>query len=381
MGGMSFSFQKSPCGAMAISSCQARNDGGYTSVSVAASVMPYHGFGNGYNAATNIGTQGTFYGGPGQQNYEIIGGPGEGNGPPLNETFDTGDITYTYQKKESRVDWDTGGWVSKIREYYNYWINGYGVSTIVTHASTYGGDFGALPVGYNWVVDDPGTSAVTSTGVTRTMTVFSFGSTPRPIVFSSILSQRRDYSDVSSDGMAMLELIGTPPLLSTVGLSSGIERVDVIWPSGAGANTISQNTGYQYLVAAARGVATNSSGSALNGLSIASQGFSMGLSTRAIICAKSRWNLKNRDWSGSGNKPKAPFALYHHPLDASTFAPLSVVDLSKTLMIQKHEFTPSIIPSATHTGSDIPPVSYTPPYSPPYNPGGYGELGFNSTAA
>ena len=76
--------------------------------------------------------------------------------------------------------------------------------------------------------------------------------------------------------------------------------------------------------------------------------------------------------------PMSPH-LYIRPLSTPGFTPQPVLDLGLNTF-GPSVFLPGLTTELMHTGSDIPPNGFTPPYKPPYNVPGFGELGFNSVA-
>lgn len=334
-----------------------------TKVAMALAAWPYQGFGNKFSAvASDLNSH----------NYKTVS----------EYTFDTSDVSFTYQKIVFRVDYDTGAWEQQTYQYFNYWVNGYGSSTLVVGTVTNSGTGSSdpLPIGNggftpgSWIYNDNGTSTrtvadfeVTGNGHLTLVT----GPTGMPTTINyttkADLSVERTYADTIAAADTALAMLDIPPYtpIDIAFPTTPTVRYDVVYPDAIGNLTL-PNHDMSYLVLAFRGVLTTGTDS-INGGTICLDWPPYNLPANAIICGKSKWSLEENGFSSS------PYELYDHPLDETTFAPQAVVDLGITLSLEnEYTFNPSNVPPYGFAGS----YSLVTVYD---SPEGYGELGLSGT--
>ena len=194
------------------------------------------------------------------------------------------------------------------------------------------------------------------------------------MIYTMILSNEYTYSAAAAACLALLATLPFSPLPAGANLT----YFDLIYPTGIGTlPAILTAFPANYIAAAANGLLVGSNGK-INGGSISfyNNNYTFGVSSPAIICAKSKFKFGLKDFSGNPQSPK----LYNRPLSTPAFAPQPVLDLGIKLTLGPRVFLPGLTTELTHTGSDMPPNGFTPPYEPPYKVPGFGELGLNSVA-
>jgi hypothetical protein len=329
-------------------------------LSLMVAIWPYQGFGNKFIAPCDISAS--------------------------SATYDTSDRSKTYQVLTiyDLINYSDGSstWSQTIKTYKNYWVNGYGSSTLVT-ATTSGGSTTLGP--FFTQLTDSGT-VITDTQLSRitTGTVYPTGGTwTRTTTWT--LSSLRNYADVVADTVTGLDSQNYPAwpppsyqppfILTTI---DGTSSSYILWPDTATTLALSGrniNPNFNYGLGAAiyclcaKGMMTSDSGGKPTGGVISlTNVWQLGLSTRAIYSVMSRFLTSTNKPNNFTSLTVPPFNLYYLPLDATTFVPGTVVNTGVTLNPANYAYTfsPSTVTKLGHTGNDIP--------SP-----GYGELGFSSS--
>jgi len=375
---MPFDFKQAVSKGFGKSFCQARNVNGQISASILVAAVPFQGFGNGFSAGSSITPQ------TGNPPYALF--------PTLTGGYDSSDKSYTYQKLEQKWTLLTDGagtWGLRTTEYFTFWVNGFGASTIISSVDTYSSPAPISGIA-NTVTHGATTYSPTELTLTDTVQMVGFRNGTGPllhyngdVLFSIKLSNRYERTTASQFAISLLDAVETPPPDSSIGSSTGKRKISVLWPDTASTQATRTISTDRYMIGAAYGMLTTGAAS-LDGGTIASKvqvpAFSIsGLATPAIVCAKSKWILRNNSFNNAGGKPKAPWDLYYHPLDSS-FTAQPIVNLGRRLGYSYFEFDPSTANAfGTHPGSDVPPYGFSAPYNPPYSPSGYGEIGFEST--
>lgn len=356
---MPYRFDQSIVKGFGASFCKARNVNGQISSSVLVAAVPYQGYGNAFSVGSII------------SDSNMNQGPGP-NMPILTGGIDSNDNAYTYRTYEKKITLDNGYWAKEVTTYETFFVNGYGATTLISTVASNSDPSLVYPLIYYY---SRGTPSYSSTVLSRTgnceigwydgVTTTAYAG---DIHFTISLLDRLDYADAVSNCLAILQSTQTPEPDSSVGSSTGKHKVRVLWPDTASTVATRNNSGDSYMIAAANGMITNTSTTLIGGTIASNNSIGLSLGARSIICAKSKWYLRNKSYNNSGGKPKAPWDLYFHPMDSSA-VPQSVVNLSRRLGYSYNEFTVL----------DIPPYGFTPPYNPPYTPNGYGEIGFESS--
>lgn len=340
--------------------CNARNLNGQISTSVLVAAVPFQGYGYRFSSGSKIG----FTTSPPVPNAATM---------YLDGGYDTSTTGFyqTLKIETWLVDYPTWNY-SITTSYKNYFINGYGNSSLGPAVSVNNqppGSLSAISIVSETYTETELTTIINGQGIFSppSGSVIVNGNAVLKMTLSDYITRE----EATLAAMTLLDSVETPALESSAGSSTGKKKLSIVWPDSASTYATRTNSGDLYMICAANGMLTTGATS-LDGGSIASKittpSVSLGFSNQSIICAKSKWLLRNKAFDGGTGKPKAPWQLYHHPLDSS-FVPQSVASLSRTLGYSLHEFTPS----------DIPPNGFTPPYNPPYTPKGYGEIGFESS--
>lgn len=358
-------------------------------LAAAISIWPYQGFGNDFDASSQIrpllqagygytygSSFGDIYANDSDQmvGYDIYLAP-------YNDAFvfDASDVSNTYQKITYLVTWSNGSTRQIVSEYFNYWINGFGYRT-VTFTTTNTGAVPGPPFGapYEFGILTRSDS-VSSLSATTTLTLCdTSGSAPAgtevaSCTISVTLANQVLYSDVAAASLTGLTSLTPPPA------PSGANRFDFIWPDTATTTQTVTNAGtIFYGICAANGVYVEQATGLIHGGSISfdtvigdfvSPPYYFGLPAGSIICAKTQWTFGDI------------YELNNRPINATTFVPEPMVPLAYLVpnvgIGSVQVFSPEALTELSHTGSDVPPYGFTPPYAPPYTPPpiAYGEIG------